>query len=102
MTVIDVTGPITLGEPTHNLRQNIGAALQEGTAKILLNLAEVKYMDSAGIGMLLAGTRDAKAKGCSLKLLHLDRRVQDLLSITKVITLFECFSDETAAIASFS
>jgi anti-sigma B factor antagonist len=101
VTIIDVSCPITFGEPSSEMRGAIATALKEGATKILLNLAEVNYMDSSGIGELLIGLRAARSRGSSLKLLNLSRRVQDLLKLTKVLTCFECFNDEPSAIASF-
>jgi anti-sigma B factor antagonist len=99
--VIDISGPLTLGAATFEMREVIAAALKEGETKIVLNLAEVDYMDSAGIGTLLAALREARTQGSALKLLNVARRVQELLNITQLTPFFERFSDEATAIASF-
>ncbi len=101
VTIIDVTGRITLGAPSHGLREAISGAMKDGATNILLNLAGVDYLDSSGIGELVGGVRSTKAQGVTLKLLGVSKRIQDLLKLTKVLPLFECFSDEAGAIAGF-
>ena len=101
VTIIVISGRITLGEPSNDMKEAIAAALKGGSTRILINLAEVSYMDSAGIGELLGGLRAAQSHGASIRLLNVSRRVQDLLKLTNVIALFECFDDEASAIAGF-
>jgi anti-sigma B factor antagonist len=101
VTVIDISGRVTLGDPAEGLREAVETALKEGATRILLNLAAVNYVDSSGIAALLFSLRTAKEQGASLKLLNLSRRIQDLLKLTGVLPLFECLGDEAAAVSSF-
>jgi anti-sigma B factor antagonist len=99
--VIDISGRITLGEGSAMLREMIRDLLIKGQKKIVLNLAEVNYIDSSGIGELVSGYTAVRNQGGELKLLHLTRKVHDLLQITKLYTVFDVHSDEQAAISSF-
>ena len=100
--VVDVSGRITLGEGSSNLREGIRGLLTQGNKKILLNLGEVSYIDSSGIGELVSGFTSVANQGGQLKLLNLTKRVRDLLQITKLYTVFEVFDDEAAAVGSFA
>jgi anti-sigma B factor antagonist len=102
VTVIDCAGRITLGEGSSTLRDAIRDLVGKGNKKILLNLAEISYIDSSGIGELVSSFTSVSNAGGSLKLLKLTKRVQDLLQITKLYTVFEVFDDEAAAIRSFA
>jgi anti-sigma B factor antagonist len=102
VTVIDVNGRITLGEGSSNLRDGIRDLVSKGNKKILLNLGDVSYIDSSGIGELVSGFTSVANQGGQLKLLHLTKRVRDLLQITKLYTVFEVFDDEAAAVRSFA
>ena len=102
VTVVDLAGRLTLGEPTSALRQTIRDLLAQGKTKILLNLGEVSYIDSSGIGELVSAFVHASNKGGKLKLLNVDKRIEDLLQVTKLYTVFETFNDEAEAIRSFS
>lgn len=102
VSVIDISGRITLGDDLAELRQLIRGLLAEGHKSILLNLADVTYIDSSGIGELVSGFTAASNQGGSLKLLHLTKKVQDLLQITKLLTVFDVYDDEAKAIASFA
>ncbi|HOQ45214.1 MAG TPA: STAS domain-containing protein [Bryobacteraceae bacterium] len=102
VTVLDVAGRITLGEGSSHLRESIRELLGNGKKKILLNLSEVSYIDSSGIGELVSGFTSVTNQGGQLKLLNLTKRVRDLLQITKLYTVFEVFDDEAAAVRSFS
>ena len=102
VTVIDVAGRITLGEGSSNLREGIREMVAKGNKKILLNLGEVTYIDSSGIGELVSGFTSVANGGGQLKLINLTKRVKDLLQITKLYTVFEVFDDEAAAIRSFA
>ncbi len=102
VTVIDVSGRITLGEGSSNLRDGIRALLSKGQKKVLLNLGDVSYIDSSGIGELVSAFTSVTNQGGRLKLLNLTKRVRDLLQITKLYTVFEVFDDEASAIRSFS
>ena len=102
VTVIDVAGRITLGEGSSNLREGIREMVAKGNKKILLNLGEVTYIDSSGIGELVSGFTSVANGGGQLKLINLTKRVKDLLQITKLYTVFEVFDDEAAAVRSFA
>ena len=102
VTLIEATGRITLGENVVSLRNQIHELADGGRLKIVLNLAQIAYIDSSGLGELVSAYATVKSRGGSIKLLHLTSRVRDLLQITKLSTLFEVFDDETKALASFS
>ena len=102
VTVVDVVGRITLGEGASTLRDSIREAVAKGNKKILVNLGEVSYIDSSGIGELVSAFTTVTNQGGVLKLLGLTKRVKDLLQITKLYTVFEVFDNETSAVASFS
>jgi anti-sigma B factor antagonist len=101
VTVIDAVGRITLGEGSSMLREDLRQMIGKGQKKILLNLANVSYIDSSGIGELVSGFTTVTNQGGELKLLNLTKRVHDLLQITKLYTVFEVFDDEAAAVRSF-
>jgi anti-sigma B factor antagonist len=101
ITVIDVSGRITLGEGCTQLRQMIRDLLSKGGKSILLNLADVTYIDSSGIGELVSAFTAVSNQGGQLKLLNLTKKVHDLLQITKLYTVFDVHDDEAKAIASF-
>ena len=102
VTVVDVSGRITLGEGSSNLRESIRDLVTKGNKKILLNLSDVSYIDSSGIGELVSGFTSVANAGGQLKLIHLTKRVKDLLQITKLYTVFEVFEDESGAVRSFA
>lgn len=99
--VIDLSGRITLGEGSALLRQMIRDHLGKGHKKIILNLGDVNYIDSSGIGELVSGFTTVKNQGGELKLLNLTKKVHDLLQITKLFTVFDVHSDERTAVGSF-
>jgi anti-sigma B factor antagonist len=101
VTIVDVAGKITLGDGSAMLRDKVKELSAAGTKKILLNLGEVNYIDSSGIGELVSAFTTISNTGGSLKLLNLTKRVKDLLQITKLYTVFEVFDDEAQAIASY-
>ena len=101
VTVLDATGRITLGEGASTFRDTIRDLAAKGNKKILLNLSDVTYIDSSGIGELVSGFTTVTNHGGVLKLLGLNKRVKDLLQITKLYTVFEVFDDESTAIRSF-
>jgi anti-sigma B factor antagonist len=100
--ILDCSGKITLGEGTMSIRNTVRDALQSGAKKIILNLADISYIDSAGVGELVSTFTTTVNNGGKLKLLNLTKKVQELLTITKLLTVFEVFNDEKAALASFS
>jgi len=102
VTVIDANGRITLGEGSSTFRDAIKDMTAKGSRKLLLNLGDVTYIDSSGIGELVSGFTSVTNQGGQLKLLNLTKRVKDLLQITKLYTVFEVFDDEAAAVRSFS
>ena len=101
VSVIDLSGKITLGDGSITLRDAVKDALAKGDKKILLNLADVNYIDSSGIGELVSGFTSVKNAGGELKLLQLTKKVKDLLQITKLYTVFDVEDDEATAIASY-
>ena len=101
VTVLDLSGKITIGEGDLKLRETVNGLLDEGRKSILLNLHGVSYMDSAGIGELVACFKRARDKGSFLKLLNPSGKVQDLLVLTRLQEIFEIFRDEREALTSF-
>lgn len=102
VTVVELSGRITLGDGSALLRKTIRGLLDEERKMILLNLADVDYIDSSGIGELVSGYTAVKNKSGDLKLLHLTKKVRDLLQITKLYTVFDVFTDESTALRSFT
>jgi anti-sigma B factor antagonist len=102
VSVIDVAGRITLGEGSSALREALREMVGKNQKKILLNLGEVTYIDSSGIGELVSGFTTVTNSGGNLKLLNLNKRVKDLLQITKLYTVFDVHEDEAGAIRSFA
>jgi anti-sigma B factor antagonist len=102
VTVVDVSGRITLGEGPSAIREELRDLTSKGNKKILLNLSEVAYIDSTGIGELVAGFTTVANDGGTVKLLGLTKRVKDVLLITKLYTIFEVFEDEAEAARSFA
>ena len=102
VTVIDAAGRITLGEGASIFRDTVRDLAAKGDKKLLLNLSEVSYIDSSGIGEMVSGFTTVTNHGGQLKLLGLSKRVKDLLQITKLYTVFEVFDDEATAVRSFS
>jgi anti-sigma B factor antagonist len=102
VTVLDLNGRITLGEGSVTLRDMVRDLLSKGQKQILLNLGNVTYIDSSGIGELVSAFTTVKNQGGELKLLNLTRKVHDLLQITKLYTVFDVKDDEASAIGSFA
>ena len=101
VTVLDMDGKITIGEGSVALRTAIRRLLEEGKKKILLNLAKVGYIDSSGIGELVSSYTAINKESGALKLLNLTQKLQDLLTITKLLTVFDVYESEEEALASF-
>jgi anti-sigma B factor antagonist len=101
VTVLDITGPITLGPGTERLGDKVRSVLQQGGKQILVNLAGVPYIDSAGLGELVQAYTTTTRQGGRLKLLNVTKKLNDLLVITKLSTVFESHDSEAAAIGSF-
>ena len=102
VTILDLSGRITLGEGSVTLRDAIRDLVNKGEKHILLNLGDVSYIDSSGIGELVSAFTSVKNAGGELKLLNLTKKVHDLLQITKLYTVFDVKDDEASAVGSFS
>jgi anti-sigma B factor antagonist len=102
VVVLDVKGKITLGEGDELLKDKVNSLVNQGHRKIILNLADVPYIDSAGLGEIVRTYTTVSRQAGSLKLLNLTKRITDLLSITKLLTVFETFESENEAVRSFS
>ena len=100
--VVELSGRIVLGEESNAMREQIKGMLAAGQKKIVLNLADVTYIDSAGLGALVAAHHSARTQGASLKLAHLGSKFQEILQVTKLLTVFEVHDTEAAAIRSFA
>jgi len=101
VTVVDVSGRIELGEESAALRDLIGDLLGKGHKQILLNLGDVHYIDSSGLGTLVSAFTSVRKQGGELKLLNLTNKVSDLMQITKLYTVFDIANDEASAMKSF-
>jgi anti-sigma B factor antagonist len=102
VVVLDLKGRITMGEGDELLKDKVNSLVNQGHKKIVLNLADVPYIDSAGLGEIVRTYTTVSRQGGSLKLLSLTKRITDLLSITKLLTVFETFDVENDAVRSFS
>ena len=100
--ILDLKGKLTIGEDVELVKDKINSLIQQGEKKLLLNLAEVPYVDSAGLGEIVRTYTTVNRQGGDLKLLHLTKRIEDLLAITKLLTVFDTFDSEQDAISSFS
>ncbi len=100
--ILDLKGRMTLGEGDELLKDKINSLLLQGYKKLVLNLAHVPYIDSAGLGEIVRTYTTVSRQGGSLKLLHLTKRIEDLLSITKLLTVFETFDSESEVVKSFN
>lgn len=100
--ILDCSGKITLGEGTMAVRNTVMDVLKDGGRKMILNLAEVNYIDSSGIGELVRTYITVSNSGGQLKLLNLTKKIQELLQITKLLTVFQVYDNESEALASFS
>jgi anti-sigma B factor antagonist len=101
VTILDLKGKMTLGEGDELLKDKINSLIHQGQRKLLLNLEGVPYIDSAGLGEIVRTYTTVSRQGGSLKLVNLTKRITDLLSITKLLTVFETFDSEQDAVASF-
>ena len=101
VTILDLSGRITLGEGSVQLRDAVRDLISKGAKSILLNLGDVNYIDSSGLGELVSAFTTAKNQGGEIKLLNLTKKVHDLLQLTKLYTVFDIKDDEASAIASF-
>ena len=101
VTILDIHGKITIGEGSAEIRNRVRDLLQAGRKKILLNLGDVSYVDSSGIGELVSSFTTVTNQGGQLKLLSLTKKLRELLAITKLLTVFDTYDDEGKAVASF-
>jgi len=101
VTILDLSGRISLGEGSALLRKTIRDLLENGQTKILLNLGDVNYIDSSGIGELVSGFTAVRGRDGELKLLNLTKKVHDLLQLTKLFTVFDVYNDEATAVRSY-
>ena len=101
VTILDMDGKITIGEGSVALRSAVRRLIEEGKKKILLNLSNVSYVDSSGIGELVSSFTTINREGGQLKLLNLTQKIQDLLAITKLLTVFDTYDDEGQALNSY-
>ena len=101
VTILDFQGKMLIGEGDELLREKINNLVENGTQKIVLNLADVPYVDSAGLGEIVRCYTTVSRKSGKLKLLNLTKRIQDLLSITKLLTVFDTYETEAEAVKSF-
>jgi anti-sigma B factor antagonist len=101
VTILDLKGKMTLGDGDELLRNKVNGLVQAGTKKVVLNLGDVPYIDSSGLGEVVRTYTTVSRQGGALKLLNLTKRIQDLLAITKLLTVFETFESEDEAVKSF-
>ena len=101
VSVLDIEGRIVLGEESNSFREKVKSLLAAGKKKIILNLAQVSYIDSAGLGTLVATFHSARSQGATLKLTNLGSKFKEVLQVTKLMTVFDTYDNETAAIQSF-
>ena len=101
VTILDLSGKITIGEGSVQLREVVRGLLERGKKKLLINLGGVDYVDSSGIGELVSCFTTTKNQGGQLKLLNLTKKIRDLLQITKLLTVFDTYDDEAEAVKSF-
>lgn len=99
--VVALDGRIVLGEESNALREKIKGMIAEGKKKVVLNMSNITFIDSAGLGTLVALHTSAKSQGASLRLCHLGSKFQEVLQITKLLTIFDVHGTEAAAVASF-
>jgi anti-sigma B factor antagonist len=102
VAVVALDGRIVLGEESNALREKVKALIAEGKKKIVLNMDNITFIDSAGLGTLVAAHHSVKSQGASLRLCHLGSKFQEVLQITKLLTVFDVYNSEAEAVASFS
>jgi anti-sigma B factor antagonist len=102
VTVVALDGRIVLGEESNALREKVKSLVAEGKKKIVLNMENISFIDSAGLGTLVAAHHSAKGQGASLRLCHLGAKFSEVLQITKLMTIFEVYNTEAEAVASFT
>src|SRR5271165_6896172 len=102
VTVVDIEGRIVLGEESNAFRERVKSLLAAGKKKIVLNMAQVSYIDSAGLGTLVATFHSARSQGATLKLVNLGAKFQEVLQVTKLMTVFDTYDSEALAVQSFA
>ena len=102
VVVVDLNGKLTIGEGDALLREKVDSLIQQGHTNLLLNLGEVPYVDSAGLGEIVRTFTTVKHQGGTLKLVNLTKRIKDLLTITKLLTVFDTYDSEAEAVGSFT
>jgi len=102
VSVVALDGRIVLGEESNALREKVKSLIAEGKKKVVLNMANITFIDSAGLGTLVAAHHSAKSQGAALKLAHLGSKFQEVLQITKLLTVFDVYNNEAEAVASFA
>jgi anti-sigma B factor antagonist len=102
VSVVALDGRIVLGEESNALREKVKSLIAEGKKKVVLNMANITFIDSAGLGTLVAAHHSAKSQGAALKLAHLGAKFQEVLQITKLLTVFDVYNNEAEAVASFA
>ena len=100
--ILDLSGKLTIGEGDELLKDKVNSLIQQGRRKLVLNLEGVPYVDSAGLGEIVRTLMTVSRQGGKLKLVHLTKRIEDLLSITKLLTVFETYDSEQEAVQSFA
>jgi anti-sigma B factor antagonist len=101
ITVVDIEGRIVLGEESNAFRERVKSLLAAGKKKIVLNMVQVSYIDSAGLGTLVATFHSARSQGATLKLVNLGAKFKEVLQVTKLMTVFDTYDNEAAAVQSF-
>jgi len=101
VSVVELDGRIVLGEESNSLRESLKSLIAAGKKKIVLNMADIKYIDSAGLGTLVAAHISAKTQGASVRLCHLGNKFHEVLQMTKLLTVFDVYDTEAAAVNSF-
>jgi anti-sigma B factor antagonist len=101
VSVVELDGRIVLGEESNSLREKLKSLIAEGKKKIVLNMAEIKYIDSSGLGTLVAAHLSAKNQGASVRLCHLGKKFHEIMQMTKLLTVFDVYDTEAAAVSSF-
>jgi anti-sigma B factor antagonist len=101
VSVVELDGRIVLGEESNSLREKLKSLIAEGKKKIVLNMAEIKYIDSSGLGTLVAAHLSAKNQGASVRLCHLGKKFHEIMQMTKLLTVFDVYDTEAAAVNSF-
>jgi anti-sigma B factor antagonist len=101
VSVVELDGRIVLGEESTSFREKLKSLIAEGKKKIVLNMADIKYIDSSGLGTMVAAHLSAKNRGASVRLCHLGQKFHEILQMTKLLTVFDVYDTEAAAISSF-